>query len=190
MWSDLQSVGNGAISTFARAFENVRNCCSSPQDDLDFLQDLSRAVSRFSRCLIVIVFDPVGSEKCRRWLPVTRHLEKRETGLDRSWRKVQVVSEARNSSFAHFRGKSSSEHADSTISNWLQIRLHKKWPEINSNNCCGFLFPVVLFRLTSPPAGHHFVFLAFFGLKKEPGFLDFRQNLKKNVFGSFRLKNV
>ena len=50
MQSDLQSVGNGAIGTFARAFapkmcETAVSCLGM---NWAFLQDLSRAVSRFS----------------------------------------------------------------------------------------------------------------------------------------------
>ena len=40
---------------------------------------------------IVILFDPVGSQKCWRWFPATGPLEKRETALDRSWRKLQFI---------------------------------------------------------------------------------------------------
>ena len=102
MQSDLQSVGNGAISTFARAF--APKICETAVSRLrmtwTFLQDLSRAVSRFSmrpvagnhlryvsdqlgqirlrsgigsektffpiQSGVVIVLDPVGSEKYRR----------------------------------------------------------------------------------------------------------------------------
>ena len=80
-----------------------------------FSKYLSRAVSRFSRAQlqgvtvstcsirsekttffsmqpeIVIVFDPVGSKKWWRWFPATGPLEKRETFLIRSWRKLQVI---------------------------------------------------------------------------------------------------
>ena len=38
-----------------------------------------------------IVFDPVGSKKCWRWFPATGPLEKRETALDRSWRKFRLI---------------------------------------------------------------------------------------------------
>ena len=40
---------------------------------------------------ILIAFDPVGSKKCWRWFPATGPLEKRETALDRSWRKLQFI---------------------------------------------------------------------------------------------------
>ena len=98
--SGLQSVGNGAISTFARAFapKVCETAVSRPRMTWTFLRDLSRAVSRFFRCPvagnylgyfsdptgsntitirdrigkkrffpiqsgIVIIFDPVGSER-------------------------------------------------------------------------------------------------------------------------------
>ena len=76
MQSDLQSVGNGAIGTFARAFapKMCETAVSRLRMTWTFLQDLSRAVSRFSRCPvagnpvpdIIIVFYPVGSEKYQR----------------------------------------------------------------------------------------------------------------------------
>ena len=43
------------------------------------------------RSAIVIVFDPVGSQKCWRWFPATGPMEKRETAPDRPWRKLQVI---------------------------------------------------------------------------------------------------
>ena len=77
------------------------------------------------RALIVVVFDPLGSEKYPRWFCATGHVEKRETALDRSWRIAQVVLRRETAvSFEHFRGKRSCERADSTIPNWLQIRPH------------------------------------------------------------------
>ena len=155
MQSDLRSVGIGAIGAFARAFapKMCETAVSRFRMTWTFLQDLSRAVSRFSRCLfagnhlrcfsiqlgqirlqspigmkktyfpirslIVIVFNPVGSEKYRRLFLATGHLKKRETALDRSWRRVQIVLRRETAvSFAPFRGKSSCERADSsTISN-------------------------------------------------------------------------
>ena len=44
-----------------------------------------------TRWTIVIVFDPVGSKKCWRWSPATGPLKKRETAVDRSWRKLQLI---------------------------------------------------------------------------------------------------
>ena len=50
MQSDSQSVGNGVISTFARAFapKKCKTAVSHLRMTWTFLQDLSRAVSRFS----------------------------------------------------------------------------------------------------------------------------------------------
>ena len=52
MQSDLQSVGNGAIGTFTRAFapKMCEVAVSRLRMTWTYLQDLSRAVSRFSRC--------------------------------------------------------------------------------------------------------------------------------------------
>ena len=69
MQSDLQSVGKGAIDTFARAFvrEMCETVCSSPQNNLKaLLLHLSRAGSVFSGCPVArnhlrSVFDPIGS---------------------------------------------------------------------------------------------------------------------------------
>ena len=101
--------------------ENARNCCFSPLTELDLpprpiyldlfpaspgaqLQEITsgtfaiqlgqiRSEKTFlpTRSLIVIVFDPVGSEKYRRGFPATGHMEERETALDRSRRKVQLI---------------------------------------------------------------------------------------------------
>ena len=128
-----------------------------------FLQDLSRAISRFSRGPVagnhrqhffnptgsntITISDrsqkndpigdcnPVGSKKCWRWFPATRPLEKRETALDRSWRKLPSHSEARKTNFQHFRGKSSCERTERCFFNWLQIQLHKNWPYIKDWGC-------------------------------------------------------
>ena len=67
MQSGLQSVGDGAISTFARVFA-LKMCetdVSRLRTTWTFLQDLSRAVSRFSRCPIAgnhlqYLSDPTG----------------------------------------------------------------------------------------------------------------------------------
>ena len=127
MQSDWQSVGNGAVSTFARAFapKLCETAVSRVRITWTFLQDLSRAVSRFSRCPVAGIHrryfsDPTGSNtitirdrigknmpSCRKspsvlfranWvkydydpIPATGHLEKQETALDRSWRKVHVI---------------------------------------------------------------------------------------------------
>ena len=68
MQSDLQSVGNGAISTFARAFapKMCETAVSRLRMTLAILQDLSRAVSRLSRCPVArnhlrYFSDPTGS---------------------------------------------------------------------------------------------------------------------------------
>ena len=37
------------------------------------------------------VFDPVGSKKYWQWFPETGPLGKRETALDKSWRKLQLI---------------------------------------------------------------------------------------------------
>ena len=98
--------------------ENVGNLSSSPQNDLEFsprsiqscfplLQGPSFRKSpsaRFRSKWVTIpenvFFDPIGdcngiwpsgSKKCWRWFPATGPLEKRETALDRSWRKLQVI---------------------------------------------------------------------------------------------------
>ena len=76
MQSDLQSVGNGAIGTFARAFapKMCETAVSRLRMSWTFLQDLSRAVSRFSRCTgagnrlryfsgQIRLQSPIGSEK-------------------------------------------------------------------------------------------------------------------------------
>ena len=109
MQLDLQSVEKVPFSTLAWVFApkmfeiglpRLRMACS-------FLQDLSRAVPRFYRgpvagsrrqhffdptgLQIATVFYPVGSKKYWRWFPATGPLEKLETGLDRSWRKLQVI---------------------------------------------------------------------------------------------------
>ena len=69
MQSDLLSVGNGAIGTFARAFgANMFETAVSRlrTSYWTLLQDLSRAVSRFSRCPVAgnhlrYFSDPTGS---------------------------------------------------------------------------------------------------------------------------------
>ena len=128
MQLDLQSVEKIPFSTFAWAFapEMWGTGLSRLRMSRSFLQDLSRAISRFSRgpvagnhrqhffdptgsntitsvhridkkrffsirSGIAIVFDPVGSKKCWRWFSATGPLEKRETALDRSWRKLGLI---------------------------------------------------------------------------------------------------
>ena len=148
MQSDLQSVGNnGAIRTFARAFAS--KMCGTAVSRLrmswDFLQeDISinrRAVSRLSRCSFPIQSGIHCNRIWPRWIEKVPEVifcnwAPAETGKSSSTNRYVFVlekstshSEARNSSFAHFRGGSSCERADNTISYWLQIRLHKEWPE-------------------------------------------------------------
>ena len=107
MQLDLQSVEKAPFSTFAWAFAPKMLEIGLPRLRMSwsFLQDLSKAVSRFSRgpvagnhrhffsirSGIVIVFDPNGSKKCWRWFPATPSLEKREAALDRSWRKLRLI---------------------------------------------------------------------------------------------------
>ena len=68
MQSDLQPVGNGAIGTFTRVFapKMCEVAVSRLRMTWTFLQDLSRAVSRFSRCPVArnhlrYFSDPTGS---------------------------------------------------------------------------------------------------------------------------------
>ena len=121
MQFELQPVEKVSFSKFAWAFAPKMLEIGLPRLGMtwSFLQGLSRAVSSFSRGGVAgnhrqHVFDPtrsstitisdriekkksvgdcnpVGSKKCWRWFPATGSLEKRETALDRSWRKSQVI---------------------------------------------------------------------------------------------------
>ena len=89
--SDLPSV-SWKMVLLARSDELLPRKCAkllflASETTWTFLQDLSRPVSRFSRCLVTgshlrHFSDPTGSNTI-----TIRHLEKRETALDRSWRK-------------------------------------------------------------------------------------------------------
>ena len=59
------------------------------------------------RSEIVVVFDPVGSKKCRREFQATGALKKREIALDRCTEKTPSHSEARKTNLRTFRGNSS-----------------------------------------------------------------------------------
>ena len=79
------------------------------------------------RLTIVIVLDPVGSKKCWRWFPATGPLEKRETALDRSWRKLRLIRRARP--ISNISELNSCERTEGYFLNGLQIQLHKNWPK-------------------------------------------------------------
>ena len=56
-----------------------------------FSTDCKSNCIRMIRSGTVIAFDPVGWKKCWRWFAATGHLEKRETALDKSWRKLRLM---------------------------------------------------------------------------------------------------
>ena len=110
MQLDLQSVEKVPFSTFAWAFASEILEIALPRLRMSwsFLEDLSiqSCFTLFqgpscrkspSALFFIQLGDPIGdcnpveSKACCRWFPATGPLEKRETALDRSWRKLQVI---------------------------------------------------------------------------------------------------
>ena len=89
MQSDWQSVGNGAVSTFARAF--APKLCETTVSRLvmtwTFLQDLSRAVSHFSMRPVVAgnhlryFSDPTESNTITIWDRIGKSFFRSNRGL-------------------------------------------------------------------------------------------------------------
>ena len=59
--------------------------------------------------------------------PATGLLEKRETALDRSWRKMRASFCGVEDQFLTFSGQKLSERAERYFFNGLQIHLHENW---------------------------------------------------------------
>ena len=89
---------------------------------------------RSNRAFIVVVFY-LQSEKYRRWFPstnwATNWRSETQLALERSWRKIDSILRRVTAASNMFRGKSSCERADGTISNCLRIRLLENGPEEN-----------------------------------------------------------
>ena len=106
----------------ARSHERLpRNCWK-----LAFLA--SERVFFSIRSGIAIVFDPAGSKKCWRWFPATEPLEKRETVLNISWRKLRLILRRGRPTSNIF---GANAHANVLKGSFQRtaIQLHNNWPQ-------------------------------------------------------------
>ena len=134
---DLQSVEKVAFSTFAWALASKILEIGLPRLKIscNFLQDLSRAVSRFPKGPVSgnhcqYFFDPTGSNT-----NALNTFFRSDRGLYPWWsgkplRKTIRHSEARIINFLRFRGKSSCERTERNIFNGLEIELHRNLPYV------------------------------------------------------------